>query len=102
MGCPKLPNRSQLAVSAPKFTTACPQKRPPPKYKLNGVGKYLANIIAIFTTKFSTYLYVVCNYSWKCNVKIAFYYMFSITRQNTSFRDNTDSCTFTVISNEAV
>jgi len=62
--------------------------------------KYLANIIEIFKTEFSTYLYVVCKNSWKFNVKIIFYFQFLV--QNTSFRDNTDSCTFTVISNEAV
>jgi len=28
--------------------------------------------------------------------------MFQLLVQNTSFRDNTDSCTFTVISSEAV
>jgi len=28
--------------------------------------------------------------------------MFPITRQNTSFRDNADSCTFTIISSEAM
>jgi len=76
-------------------------KKWPPKY--NGVVfKYLANIIEIFTTEFSTYLYIVCKNSWKFNVQIEFYYVFTLLVQNTSFRDNTDSCTFTVISNEAV
>jgi len=42
-------------------------------------SKYLANIIEIFTTEFSTYLYFVCKNSCKFNVKIAFYYMFLIT-----------------------
>jgi len=47
--------------------------------------KYLANIIEIFTTEFSTYLYIVCKNSWKFNVKIVFYYMFSITRPKHKF-----------------
>jgi len=55
-----------------------------------------------FTTEFSTYLYIVCKKSWKFNVKIDFITCFQLLVQNTSFRDNTDSCTFTVISNEAV
>jgi len=45
----------------------------------------LANIIEIFTTEFSTYLYIVCISSWKFNVKIVFYYMFSITRPKHKF-----------------
>ena len=36
-------------------------------------------MIEIFTTKFSTYLYIVCKNSWKFKVKIIFYYMFWIT-----------------------
>jgi len=54
----------------------------PPKY--NGVvfkeySKYLANISEIFTTEFSTYLYILCKNLWKFKVKIVFYYTFSIT-----------------------
>jgi len=65
--------------------TACPRKNGPPKY--NGVvfEKYLANIIEIFTTEFGTYLYIVCKNSWKFNVKIIFYDMFSITRPKHKF-----------------
>jgi len=74
------------------------KKTPPPKY--NGV--VLANIVGILTIEFSRYLYVVCKNWWKFNEKIVFYYMFSSTRPKHKFRDNTDSCTFTVISNEAV
>jgi len=66
-------------------------------------SKYWANISEIFTTDFSTYLYIVCKNSWKFNVNIVFYYMYSITSLNyTSFGDNTDSCTFTAISSKAV
>jgi len=66
-------------------------------------SKYWANISEIFTTDFSTYLYIVCQNSWKFNVNIVFYYMYSITSLNyTSFGDNTDSCTFTAISSKAV
>ena len=53
-------------------------KKRPPKYNAV-VLKYWANISEIFTTKFSTYLYIVRKYSWKCNVKIVFYYIFLIT-----------------------
>jgi len=42
-------------------------------------SKYLANIIEIFTTEFSTHCYIVCKNSWTFNVKIVYYYMFSIT-----------------------
>jgi len=62
----------------------------------------LADIIEIFTTEFRTYLYIVYKNSWKFNVKMAFYCMFSITCPKHNFRDNTDSCTFTIISSEAV
>jgi len=48
-------------------------------------SKYLADIIEIFTTEFSIYLYIVCKNSWKFNVKIVFYYMFSITRSKHKF-----------------
>jgi len=48
-------------------------------------SKYLANIIEIFTTEFSAYLYIVCKNSWKFNVKITFYYLFSITRSKHKF-----------------
>jgi len=37
----------------------------------------LANIIEIFTTEFSRYLYIVCKNSWKFNVRIVFYYVFN-------------------------
>jgi len=43
-------------------------------------SKYLADIIEIFTTEFSIYLYIVCKNSWTFNVKIVFYYISSITR----------------------
>jgi len=46
-------------------------------------AKYLENVIEIFTTEFSTYLYIVCKNSWKFNLKIVFYYVFSITRSKT-------------------
>jgi len=62
----------------------------------------LANIIEISTTEFGTYSYIVCKISCKFNVKIVFYCMDSITRPKHKFPWNTDSCTFTVISNEAV
>jgi len=62
----------------------------------------LADIIEIFTIEFSIYLYIVCNNSWKFNVMIVFFTCFQLLVQNTSFRGNTDSCTFTVISIEAV
>jgi len=63
----------------------------------------LADIIEIFTTEFSIYLYIVCKNSWKFNVKIVFYYTFSITRSKHKFPwQHGHSCTFTVISNEAV
>jgi len=57
----------------------------PPKY--NGVlySKYWANIIEIFTTELSTYLYTARKNLWKFNVKIVFYYMFSITRPKHKF-----------------
>jgi len=42
-------------------------------------------MIETFTTVFSTYVYIVCKNSWKFNVKIAFYYMFSITRPKHKF-----------------
>jgi len=45
----------------------------------------LANIIEIFTTEFSTYVYIVCKCSWECNVKIVFYYIFSFTRPKHKF-----------------
>jgi len=45
----------------------------------------LANIIEIFTTEFSTHLYIVCKNSFKFNVNIVFYYMFSITRPKHKF-----------------
>jgi len=45
----------------------------------------LADIIEIFSTEFSIYLYIVCKNSWKFNVKIVFYYMFSITRSKHKF-----------------
>ena len=48
-------------------------------------SKYLANIIEIFTTEFSIYLYIICKNSWKFNVKIVFYYMFSMTRSRHKF-----------------
>ena len=38
-------------------------------------SKYMANMIEIFTTEFSTYLYIVCNNSWKFNVRTVFYCM---------------------------
>jgi len=37
----------------------------------------LADIIKIFTTEFSIYLYIVCKNLWKFNVKIVFYYVFN-------------------------
>ena len=59
-------------------------KKRPPKY--NGVVfEILGNIIEFFTTEFSIYLYVVCKNLWKFNVKIIFYYMFSITRSKHKF-----------------
>jgi len=61
----------------------------------------LTNIIEIFTTEFSTYVYIMCKNSWKFNLKIVFYYVFNYSSK-TRFRDNTDSCTFTFIFNEAV
>ena len=38
-------------------------KKRPPKY--NGV---VFEILGIFTTEFSTYVYIVCQHSWKLNV----------------------------------
>jgi len=43
--------------------------------------KYWAKISEIFTTEFSTYLYIVCKNSWKFNVRIIFYYVFSIDKE---------------------
>jgi len=45
----------------------------------------MANIIEIFTTEFSTYFYIVCQKSWKFNVKIVFYYTFLVTRPKHKF-----------------
>jgi len=45
----------------------------------------MANITEIFTTEFSTYLYIVCKNLWKFKVKIVFYYMFSFTRPKHKF-----------------
>jgi len=45
----------------------------------------LADIIEIFTTEFGIYLYIVCKNLWKFNVKIVFYYMFSITHSKHKF-----------------
>ena len=58
-------------------TTACPQKNSPVSIIVQ-YSKYLENLIEIFTTELNTYLYIVCKNSWKFNVKIVFYYMFSI------------------------
>ena len=75
--------RTLYAIRA--YYTVCPRKNaPPPKY--NGVVfKILANISEIFTTEFSTYLYIACKNSWMFNVKIVFYYVFSITRPKHKF-----------------
>jgi len=59
-------------------------KKGPPKY--NGIvfrilGKHQWNL----ASEFSTYLYIVSKNTWKFNVKIMFYYMFSITRQKHKF-----------------
>jgi len=54
-------------------------EKTPPKH--NGVVfEILGNIIEIFTTEFSIYLYIVCKNSWKFHTEIVFYYMFSLTR----------------------
>jgi len=45
----------------------------------------LADITEIFTTEFSIYLYIMCTNSWKFNVKIVFYYVFSITHTKHKF-----------------
>jgi len=50
-------------------------KKQPPKYNDVWCSKYLANIIEIFTTQ----LYIEGKNTWKFNVKIVFYYVFSIT-----------------------
>ena len=64
--------------------SSCPQKRTMPKY--NGVSlKNWENIIEIFTTEFSTYMYIVCKNSRKFNVKIVLYCIFSTTRQIPKF-----------------
>ena len=43
------------------------------------------NGVEIITTEFSIYFNIVCNNSWKFNVKIVFYYTFSITRSKHKF-----------------
>jgi len=47
------------------------------------------------------HVYIVCKKVWKFNIQIMLYYKFSITRQKTSFCDNTDY-TRSVNSNEVV
>jgi len=64
--------------------TACPQnarRRSIMAY----YSRYWANISEIFTSEFSTHLYIVCKNKWKFNVKIIFYYTISITRQKQKF-----------------
>jgi len=83
--------------------TACPQKTPPSKYD-GVVFKILIKHQWNFYNWIQHIFFTLCaKNSWKCTAKNIFYYMFSTTRKNTSFRDNTDY-TFrpTVISNEAV
>jgi len=64
--------------------TACPEKNGPLRIMVY-YSKYLANITEVFTTEFSTYLYIMCKNSWTFKVKIVFYYMFSITRPKHKF-----------------
>jgi len=71
---------TNLTEAKQVLSTACPRKNGPPKYNVVQYSKYLANITEIFTTEFSTYLYIVCKNLWKFNVEITFYYIFSITR----------------------
>ena len=67
-------------------------KTPP----LSIMVKYLTNINEIFTTEFSTLCAKIRGNLITC------FQNYPSKTQNTSFRDNTDSWTFTVISNEAV
>jgi len=49
----------------------------PPLSIMVSYSKYWAKINVIFTTEFSIYLYIVCKNSWKFNVRIIFYHVFS-------------------------
>jgi len=57
--------RQQVRV----LTAACPRKNGPLSIMVS-YSRYRTNIKEIFTTEFSTYLYIVCKNSWKFNVKI--------------------------------
>ena len=85
--CPTAPEMSHFTygrIRAPQIYSVSTKKRPPLSIIVY-YSKYLADIIEIFTTEFSIYLYIVCKNLWKFNVKIVFYYMFSITRSKHKF-----------------
>ena len=71
--CLRITERRNCAVvstvshgTSPKdvtITTACPRKNAPPPSIMVQYLKYLSNITKIFTTEFSTHLYIVCKNS---------------------------------------
>ena len=68
------------------YSTVCPRENAPAPsimpYTIQNTGQTWVNF---FTTEFNTNVYTVCKNSWKFNVKIVFYCMFSITRPKHKF-----------------